>query len=187
MRNLKCSLFVLAFLTIALMGFPQSITITNPNGAENWELDSTHNITWSSSGISGNIIIKLMKGGTMLGSIAWNIPNTGTYSWTINTVAGTEIVPGSDYKILVRSFDDHSIQDQSNSNFFITDTDSEDSSINITFPNSSSHFCKGSSYDIEWVKTGSIHANVKIGLYNSMGTSKILDIVNNTANSGSYN
>jgi len=102
-----------------MIAFSSSITVLDPNGGESWAIGSTKTIRWDSSGVSGNIIIKLLKNGTMLGSIDWNVQNTGNYSWKINDIAGTPITPGNDYKVLVRSFDDHSIEDQSDATFRI--------------------------------------------------------------------
>jgi len=119
MKRINILLSGLIFLFFMATGFSQNITVTNPNGGESWQKGSTYNITWSSSGVSGNIIIKLLKSGNMLGSVAWNIPNTGNYSWTINDIAGTPIQPGNNYTVLVRSFNDHSIQDESNTTFTI--------------------------------------------------------------------
>ncbi|HEX38291.1 MAG TPA: hypothetical protein ENG70_05495, partial [Candidatus Cloacimonetes bacterium] len=46
-----------------------SITVTSPNGGENWELDSTHNITWTSSNTSGNVKIELYDNGSFYNTI----------------------------------------------------------------------------------------------------------------------
>ncbi len=59
--------------------------------------------------------------------------------------------------------------------------------MTVTNPVSSETVAKGSSYRIMWRKSGDQHASVKIRLYNSTGTTKILEITNNTANSGSFN
>jgi len=119
MKKQKLLFLILTFFITSLLVFSASIKVISPNGGENWQKGSTYNITWNSSGVSGNVIIKLLKGGTMLGSIAWNIPNTGNYSWAINKIRETSIQPGSDYRVLIRSFDDHSIEDESDSNFTI--------------------------------------------------------------------
>jgi len=174
------SLIFLFFISVSL--FSQNITVTSPNGGENWKIGSTHNITWNSSGVSGNIIIKLLKGGTMLGSIAWNIPNTGSYSWTINNIGGTPIQAGNDYKVLVRSFDNHSIEDQSNSNFSITSDVT--GSITVNTPNGGESWQIGSSHNITWNSTG-VSGNVIIKLIK--GTEMLGSIAWNVPNTGSYN
>jgi hypothetical protein len=45
---------------------------------------------------------------------------------------------------------------------------------------------KDNTKTITWTKTGSQDANVKIRLYDSTGTTKILDITNSTANNGEF-
>ncbi|HHE37029.1 MAG TPA: hypothetical protein ENL20_00440, partial [Candidatus Cloacimonetes bacterium] len=45
------------------------ITVTSPNGGEDWELDSTHNITWTSSNTSGNVKIELYDNGSFYNTI----------------------------------------------------------------------------------------------------------------------
>jgi len=182
MNRGKIFLFSLVFLFIVATAFSQSITVTSPNGGENWQKGTTHNITWSSSGVSGNVIIKLLKGGTMLGSVAWNIPNTGTYSWTINDIGGTPIATGSDYRVLVRSFDDHSIEDQSNSNFTISPI-SSGGSITVTNPNGGEEWYIGSAHNITWSSSG-VSGNVIIKLLK--GGTMLGSIAYNIPNSGSY-
>jgi len=171
--------FIIVFLVTA--GFSQSIKVTSPNGGESWQLGSTHNITWNTSGVSGNIIIKLLKSGTMLGSIAWNIPNTGSYSWTINNISGTPIQPGNDYKVLVRSFNNHSIQDESDINFSIVKGIS--ASISVISPNGGENWKKGSNYNVKWQSSG-VSGNVIIQLLQS--GSPVGEIYKG-ANTGSFN
>jgi len=173
------NLVFLFFVSASL--FSQSITVTNPNGGENWQKGTTHNITWNTGGVSGNIIIKLKKGGIMLGSIAYNIPNTGSYNWNINDIAGAPVQPGNDYRVLIRSFDDHSIQDQSNANFSITAEQS--GSIKVTSPNGDENWAMGSSQLIRWNSSG-VSGNVIIKLIK--GTSMLGSIAWNIPNTGSY-
>jgi len=184
MKKVKILLFSLIFLFFVTVSFSASgfINVTTPNGGENWQIGSTQNITWNSSGVTGNIIIKLMKGGTMLGSIAYNIPNTGSYSWTINSISGNSIAPGSDYKILVRSFDDHSNEDQSNSNFTIGST-SSGSSITVITPNGGENWQIGTTHNITWNSSG-VTGNIIIKLMKS--GSMLGSIAYNIANTGSY-
>ena len=52
---------------------PPAITITSPNGGETWLKDSTHDITWTSSGNTGsNVRIELLKEVQLYGR--WLIP-----------------------------------------------------------------------------------------------------------------
>src|SRR4030042_1804310 len=54
----------------------QTITVTSPNGDENWALGSTHAITWTSVGVTGNVRIILFKGGAHIGIVRDNAPLT---------------------------------------------------------------------------------------------------------------
>ena len=62
-----------------------SLTVTSPNGGENWKVGSTQRITWSSNiGASATVSIDLMdsSGGRVVSSIA-NVSNTGSYRWSV--------------------------------------------------------------------------------------------------------
>lgn len=59
-------------------------------------------------------------------------------------------------------------------------------SIEVTSPHSGDTWYKGDPYRITWTKSGTMHARVKIRLFNSTGTAKILDITNGTSNDGNF-
>jgi len=60
------------------------ITVVSPNGGESWMAGSSHNITWLSSGVAGNIKIEYSTDGGAAWSVAAaSVANTGTYSWTV--------------------------------------------------------------------------------------------------------
>lgn len=58
--------------------------------------------------------------------------------------------------------------------------------ITVSNPNSESKWMIGKYCNITWTKLGAMNANVKIRLFNSTLTKKILDITNSTTNNGSY-
>ena len=58
--------------------------------------------------------------------------------------------------------------------------------ITVTNPAANENVGKSGSFTIKWNKSGTQHAEVKIRLFDSTGTRKILDIVNATPNNGSY-
>jgi len=182
MRKFSILMFGVIFLFFVVAAYSQNITVTSPKGGENWQIGTTHNITWNSNGVSGNIIIKLMKGSNMIGSIAWNIPNTGNYSWTINNVQGKSIQPGSNYRVLVRSMSNHSIQDQSNSNFTIS-SKPVPSSITVTSPKGGENWQIGTTHNITWNSNG-VSGNIVIKLMK--GNTMLGSIAYNIPNSGSY-
>ncbi len=87
MKSFKILLFALIVLFIHSVAYSQSITVTSPNGGENWVKGTTHNITWTSSGItSGTFTVRLFDGTTSIGIIQAGIPCTdGVHSipWTV--------------------------------------------------------------------------------------------------------
>ena len=103
---MKKLIFLLSLIIVFIVstGFTQTITVTNPHGGENWVIGHTYTITWNSSGITGNVGIKLVQNGSDIGYIAQNVPNSsGSYSWTINNLMGIgPIAPGSNYQIRVK-------------------------------------------------------------------------------------
>ncbi len=58
--------------------------------------------------------------------------------------------------------------------------------ITVTKPSSGNSWCKGKEYTITWTRSGSMNANVKLGLYSSDGNALIRTITNSTANDGTY-
>ncbi len=59
-------------------------------------------------------------------------------------------------------------------------------SITVTSPHSGDTWYKGNPYTISWTKTGMMDSRVKIRLFNSTGSTKIMDITNNTANDNRF-
>lgn len=60
------------------------ITVNSPNGGEEWMEGTTHDITWTSAGISGDIQIDFSaNGGDTWTHVAVSTSNDGTYEWTV--------------------------------------------------------------------------------------------------------
>lgn len=71
-----------------------SLTVTAPNGGESWLVGSVQQITWESSGNSGNVKIDYStnSGSTWMSIINSTVDN-GSYSWTIpDTPSGNALV-----------------------------------------------------------------------------------------------
>ncbi|MCD6308870.1 MAG: hypothetical protein J7M24_07730, partial [Candidatus Latescibacteria bacterium] len=71
---------------IAAIGTPADyVTLTSPNGSESWEASSSHNITWTSSGVTSLLIEYSTDGGSSWNLIAENVPaSDGEYRWTVS-------------------------------------------------------------------------------------------------------
>src|SRR5206468_3356433 len=91
--------------TIGAAGTPLSITVTSPNGGENWTAGSTHSVTWTISGETSHINYQLVAYSTDAGSTYSNIgsaqtPIARSFTWTL---PGT--LNSSNVKVRVRALD----------------------------------------------------------------------------------
>jgi len=177
-------LFIIMGISLGML-YSQTITVTSPNGRESWQIGTSHNITWTSSGISGDVTLKLYRGGTDLGRIEANpLPITdGSYTWSIPAALpnGTAIPAAADYQVQVRYT--ASVNDLSDAYFTITEEPSA-GSITLTSPNGGEEWRLGEHKYITWTSQN-ISENVWIDIY--LGTRKFAGIAANVPISdGSY-
>jgi len=67
------------------------ITVTSPNGGENWQGGANHTITWTSSGTVGNVKIDFSSdNGSTWSTIITSTANDGTYTWTVPNVSSSQ-------------------------------------------------------------------------------------------------
>ena len=98
--------------------FSQEITsaieVLDPNGGEDWAVDSVQNITWASPGTLTNVQIELQRsvGGPWEDIIA-STSDDGSYPWTVTAPATTNA------KVRISQVTDDSIIDQSDAVFTI--------------------------------------------------------------------
>ncbi|MBU0559165.1 MAG: peptidoglycan DD-metalloendopeptidase family protein [Bacteroidetes bacterium] len=93
----------------------QTITVSSPNGGENWQKGQQYNITWSDN-ITENVKIELYKGGSLNSTIVSSTSSNGTYLWTVPT----SLTDGNDYKVKITSVNNASINDFSDNIFTIS-------------------------------------------------------------------
>jgi subtilisin family serine protease len=107
--------------TFELISSGPSLTVTVPNGGENWDIGSTQQITWTSTGLSNSLTIQLYQNGTFVGKITQDVdPNEGSFMWTVGELISGEVSAGSGYEI--RIIDKAtSTFDNSNGTFTLTD------------------------------------------------------------------
>jgi hypothetical protein len=91
-----------------------SITVTAPNGGENWMAGTVHNISWASSETTAevNIDYSANKGGSW-SPVVTNTTNDGKYIWTLPDTPSTQCL------VRISYIADASINDVSNSVFTI--------------------------------------------------------------------
>jgi len=129
------------------------ITITSPNGGENWLEDGDNLITWTDN-LTGNVEIQLFKAGIFHSQIVSSTTSDGSYTWNISS----SVESGSDYKVQISSVSNGSIFDSSDGYFTIINNE-----ITVTLPNGGENWLTNISQDITW--TDDISGDVKIELY----------------------
>lgn len=91
----------------------EEITVTSPNGLEQWIRGETYEITWTSNNLSNDIKIELSGTESMV--IEEAVENTGSYSWDIPA----DLAEGDDYKIVLSDASDGEPIDDSDTTFSI--------------------------------------------------------------------
>jgi len=93
-----------------------SITVDNPNGGESWNEGSTHDITWHSTGTSGNVRIRLSyDSGATWQELINSTPDDGNWAWTLPAVTSTQ----TNCRIRVEDTADGTCNDMSDNDFTI--------------------------------------------------------------------
>jgi hypothetical protein len=156
-----------------LMNKDTFITVTSPNGGEEWWVNSTYDITWLSTGTSGALKLEysIDNGFTGMEIIA-STPDDGTYSWTIpDTPSDSCLVRVSDT--------DGDPFDISNAIFSISSPE-----MVVITPNGGENWKIDSIYNINWTSEGTSGA-VKIEYSIDYGSNWI-EIADSAEDEGSY-
>ncbi len=157
---------------------PPTFNITSPNGGESWIVGTTHQITWESIGsVSDDLKLEYSKDNFVsdINLIADNIPNTGSYSWTIpDDVSNTVKVRITDNLNTVAT-------DTSDTSFSIANP-----VITITSPNGGELWTAGDTEQITWTWTGAVSDDLKLEYSKDNFVSDINLIADNIPNTGSY-
>ncbi|MDD5653437.1 MAG: DUF2341 domain-containing protein, partial [Candidatus Omnitrophica bacterium] len=142
--------------------------VSTPNGAEEWEMGFSHDITWSSGGtITAPIKIYLSTdGGTSYPyklKTYMSMPPTPTYSWNITGIATSDLGEAIYYTTSdtakIKIVDANNRADISNANFRIMPTPA----ITVDTPVVSDEWVIGTAaHNITWTNTGNISANLAI-------------------------
>ncbi|MCP4649664.1 MAG: DUF2341 domain-containing protein [PVC group bacterium] len=158
-----------------------TITVTSPNGAEEWIVGTTHGINWTSEGntdeaIRDDLTIEYSSdGGGAWNTVSSAEANDGDYVWTIPNDLSTNC--------LVRIFDATRIAttDQSDSVFAIRLP-----YVNIIAPNGGESWAIGTAQEITWGSLGSVSDNLRIEYSKDNFGSDINLIANFETNDGTY-
>lgn len=153
-----------------------TITVTSPNGAENFSAGSTQTITWTSTGNIPTVEIWLStNGGFTYSYINDYVQNTGSYSWTVPNT------PSTNCYIKITELGNSSVFDASNDNFTIS---TSTASLTLTSPNGGETWIVGNPYNITWNTTGTVNY---VDLYYSTNGGSSWSFINDfISNTGSY-
>ncbi len=170
------------------------ITVTSPKTNDTLYSGKSYPIFWMKKGnMSSNVKINIFSNSISVANFVKQLkcPNNGSMTWMIpgNFSPGKYIlrVITADKKVFgdsglfnIKSSSFGTIREMSPGTLTIMPE------ITVTSPVSGDIFHDPNSIKIDWVKKGSQSNFVKIQLFNSTGTTRILDIVSQTVNSGSY-
>ncbi len=154
------------------------ITLTSPNGGENYLGCEIKTVSWTAGATSGQYTIQYSTdNGTSWNTIIQSYSTSATnctYSWTVNNVTSATCI--------LRVFDlfDASKTDQSNGSFTITGTNN----VILNSPNGSENWKVGNTYPIQYVLSGPT-TNAKISYSTDNGLNWTA-ITSNTSG-GNYN
>ncbi len=132
-----------------------TLTITSPNGAEQWVMGIQHNITWTSTGSISANGLKLeysSDGGSTWVTITEAETNDGSYTWTVASV-----VSGTCKVRITDTGRSDSPKDTSDGVFAILVPQ-----ITITSPNGGELWTVGDTEAITWSVTGQLAGDLKI-------------------------
>jgi C1A family cysteine protease len=150
------------------------LTLTSPGAGDSWYKGDTKTISWTSLGTkAAKVNIQLMRGTTLILTIASGALNSGGYNWKIPN----SLVSRANYFLRIKTTD--GLATGSSPLFSILAP-----SISVTAPNSTSVWTRGSSHTITWTQAGPQNPYVKIILWRN--STKIRDIILKTDNNGTY-
>jgi hypothetical protein len=157
-----------------------SLTVTSPNGGEQCEAGSNQDITWTSTGIVGEVGIEYsFDGGNSWSLVNGTAPNTGAYDWTVpDTPSDSCLV-----RILGNDTDPQGpLSDESDTAFTITA--GGQASLTLTSPNGNELWFVDGVYPITWTSVN-VGGNVTLD-YSPDGGDNWTGIAESTENDGSY-
>jgi hypothetical protein len=130
-----------------------AITVTAPNGGEQWFTGSLQTIRWNGVGFSGGVRVELTRnGGTTWETLFAQIDNDGSQDWAVSGANA------SNARVRITSLNQPSVTDESNGPFSITGP-----TITLGTPNGGQVWLVGRTQLITW-RTVGLSGNLDIDL-----------------------
>jgi len=156
----------------------KSITVTLPNGGEEWITGDSETISWTSIGDIGTYVrIDYKVADSPLNPITPSTNNDGTYNW--NPIPD---VDSEDVKVVITSVTYPAVTDESDAPFTILPEPPP--LITVLTPNGGEVWTAGTSEEITWIWEGAVSDNVSIGYTKSDADFSL--IAGSTENDGSF-
>lgn len=153
------------------------LTLSVPNGGENWISGSHHLIAWGTIGAIGAVKLEYsLNNGDSWTTIIASALNTGSFDWTVPNESSTNAL------VRVSAASDGTPADVSNAVFTIASLVSQ---LSLTSPNGGEVLGAGSNQLITWTTVGGVAA-VKLE-YSLNNGGNWTTIVSSISNTGSYN
>jgi len=151
-----------------------SLSLTSPAGGESWTVGTSHNITWTSSGVTNVKLESSADGGTTWSDIiASTAASANSYAWTVPSTAGTN------YKVRISDVDGKATAVTS-----AAFTLAAAPVLAITSPVGGESWTVATSQNITWTNTNV--ANVKLEYSTDSGTNWTTIIASTAASAGTY-
>ena len=99
--------------TISSQPTPVEITVQTPNGGEKWQVGTSQDINWNSSGVTNVKIEYSTNNGSSWINIISSTPNNDSYSWTIPNT------PSANCRVRISDASNSSVSDESDNLFVI--------------------------------------------------------------------
>tara|TARA_R110000824_G_scaffold4623_1_gene22225 strand:+ start:955 stop:3207 length:2253 start_codon:yes stop_codon:yes gene_type:complete len=129
----------------ALNFTPSTITVTSPDGDDDFRAGSTQNITWTYANLTNNVRIRFSaNSGASWSDLTANSDYTQPYPWIISATQAD----ASTYRIRVENKDDASVGGET------ADFDISPSTIAVTSPNGGEEWSAGDTQAITWTSQG---------------------------------
>jgi hypothetical protein len=151
------------------------ITVTSPNGGENWGVGSTHYIMWTTQNFTDSVEIAYSTNSGSKWILIDTVPYPGVlesiYQWIVPNT------PSANCRVRVRDYKDGIPSDSSDNDFVI-------SKITVLSPNGGEIWCGDSCYNILW-NSNFFTDNVEL-MYSTNSGADWFTIVSSAQNDGSF-
>lgn len=156
-----------------------SISVTAPKYGDKLEIGESYAISWSSSGVTGNVNIKIYQNGYYLYRGFYDIANTEKKDWK----PSSNLTPGSGYTLKIESVDDPSVYGVSGEFSLTSASFGDDGVITVLSPWGGETWATGESREIAW-SSYQVDGDVRLAVKKSGVT-----VLNSGAisNDGAYN